>query len=193
MKWVLVPLGNPGKQYEKTRHNLGRYLLDHWIAQHVDSLMLVKKYSLGSLWSLNTNIRVLIPSTYMNLSGQCIKEAVRFGLSSEELIVLHDDKDLDLGVGRMRSDGSDGGHNGVKSIIEEMGTDCFNRLRLGIAPFSRPLDEFVLGSWSPAELIILDKTHISFNHCMSLLESPLDLSMIINQVNTKGFWSDPNI
>ena len=190
MTWVLVPLGNPGDEYVKTRHNLGRYLLDYWINQQPDSLMLIKNYSHGSLWKLNSNIRILLPATYMNLSGQCVKEAVRYGVSLEELMVLHDDKDLDLGVGRLRQEGSDGGHNGVRSIIEETGTDLFSRLRLGIAPFSRPLDEFVLGTWSPSEMKVVTGMHGAFNQFMRLLESPLELSKIINQVNTKGFWLD---
>jgi len=189
MTWVLVPLGNPGDQYVKTRHNLGRYLLDHWIQQK-GSLTLIKKYTHGSLWKLSTNISILVPATYMNLSGQCVKEIVRYGVDLKDLIVLHDDKDLDLGAGRLREEGSDGGHNGVKSIIEEMGTDVFNRLRLGIAPFSRPLDEFVLGSWSSSEMKVVEGMYDAFDQFMKLLESPLELAKIINQVNTKGFWGD---
>lgn len=71
-----------------------------------------------------------------------------------------------------------------------MGTDVFNRLRLGIAPFSRPLDEFVLGSWSSSEMKVVEGMYDAFDQFMKLLESHLELAKIINQVNTKGFWGD---
>jgi PTH1 family peptidyl-tRNA hydrolase len=126
----------------------------------------------------------------MNLSGQCIKEVIRYGISLQDLIILQDDKDLELGIGRLREEGSDGGHNGIKSIIEETGTDLFTRLRLGIAPFSRPLDQFVLGSWTPSEMETIRGMQESFNRFMKLIDSPIEIQKIINQVNTRGFWGE---
>ncbi len=142
--WTLVPLGNPGEPYATTRHNLGRLVVQRWMGQNARKAEVALRFQTGTLYRLQGPFQALVPGTYMNLSGQVVGEAVRAGFDPARLIVLYDDKDLPLGLGRFRLEGSAGGHNGVQSVIDHLGTQAFARLRLGIGPFLRPLHEFVL-------------------------------------------------
>lgn len=116
MIYTLVPLGNPGSKYVHTRHNVGRIVLD------------MIKDDVGKIESCE----VFIPDTFMNESGRAISEYLRYR-EGRELIVMYDDKDLAYGMFRISHDRGDGGHNGVKSIIESLGTKEFIRIRIGIA------------------------------------------------------------
>lgn len=114
MIYTLVPLGNPGVQYEKTRHNAARVVMSH-----LDEALIP--------------LEMFVPTTFMNESGRAIVEYLRYH-NARELVVMYDDKDLPLGRFRISYDRGDGGHNGVKSIIEHLGTPQFVRMRIGIAP-----------------------------------------------------------
>ncbi len=117
MTYILVPLGNPGNKYADTRHNAARVLLRS-IYPEVKAL---------------TDVEVFVPETFMNESGKAVADYMRYH-ESRELVVMYDDKDLAFGTFRISYDRGDGGHNGVKSIIEALGTKDFIRIRIGIAP-----------------------------------------------------------
>lgn len=115
--YTLIPLGNPGIKYARTRHNVARVLL----AMIKDDVMKL------------SSLEIMIPSTFMNESGVAVKEYLQYH-EGREIIVMYDDKDLPYGTFRISYDRGDGGHNGVKSIIEALGKKDFIRLRIGIAP-----------------------------------------------------------
>ena len=145
--WLIVGLGNPGKQYESTRHNMG------WLA--LDSLMEKENFKLNKLrfkaWTgiLEKNgnkILVMKPQTYMNLSGESVGEAARFyKVPADHVVVISDDVSLPVGKLRIRKGGSAGGHNGLKNIILHLGTDQFPRLRVGVG--EKPHPDYDMADW----------------------------------------------
>lgn len=153
-KFLIVGLGNPGSEYENTRHNIGFKVLDA-LAGASNIFFSPQRYA--SVAELKTKGRTLVlvkPNTYMNLSGK----AVRYWLDAEKipqenLLVVTDDLALPFGTLRMRTKGSDGGHNGLKNIIETIGNQQFTRIRFGIgSDFSQGKQiDYVLGQWAEAE------------------------------------------
>ncbi len=149
---LIVGLGNPGKEYEKTRHNAGFMAVD-FLADHLgfDSFKEAEKHKAeiteGELYG--ERVFLVKPQTYMNLSGQAVKSVMGFyKVKMEDLIVIYDDVDLPSGTLRIRPDGSAGGHKGIKSIIEHLGSQNFTRVRLGmhpVKPFKGALEDYVLG------------------------------------------------
>lgn len=150
VSWILVGLGNPGKQYESTRHNMG------WLA--LDSLMEMENFKLSKLrfkaWTgiLDKNgnkILVMKPQTYMNLSGESVGEAARFyKIPADHVLVISDDVSLPVGKLRIRGGGSAGGHNGLKNIIQHLGTDRFPRIKVGVGsprPGEHDMVDWVMG------------------------------------------------
>ena len=168
MDWLVVGLGNPGKKYEKTRHNAGAMVLNRIIERHRDEFGGGLKpnadfqalVAAGKL--AGAKVLLLFPQSYMNLSGGSVAKAASFyKLKPANVLVIFDDKDIPLGTLRLRPAGSSGGHNGVKSIIERLGTEEFPRLRVGTgtaASLSRQADaaDFVLKRPSKAEQETLD-------------------------------------
>ncbi len=187
-RWVLVPLGNPGDEYATTRHNLGRLMLQRWMDPHCQQPSRLRALPSGNLYDLGAPFLALVPATYMNLSGQACGEAVAAGCDPKRMILLHDDKDLPLGVGRFRLNGSAAGHNGLASVFERLGTQDIPRLRLGIGPFQRPLHEFVLGEWSEGEWRILDAMDAPFAKFMDRLGRAERLEELPGEVNAEAFW-----
>ncbi len=124
----------------------------------------------------------------MNLSGQVVGEAMASGLDPARLVVLYDDKDLPLGMGRFRLEGSAGGHNGVQSVIDHLGTQGFARLRLGIGPFTRPLHEFVLQEWTEDEWRRIEAMDGPFARFMERLGACRELPEGLGVVNSAAFW-----
>lgn len=154
---ILVGLGNPGASYEFTRHNVGFRVIDHLcFAWHVP---LKKKDSwesqVGSCKKFDEPVLLVKPHTFMNNSGWALRQILDYhGVAPKDLIVVSDEVSLDLGTLRLRSGGSGGGHNGLLSIIEELGTNEFPRLRVGIrsaALASKDLTPFVLGEFGAQE------------------------------------------
>ncbi|MFN7958178.1 MAG: aminoacyl-tRNA hydrolase [Holophagaceae bacterium] len=186
--WTLVPLGNPGPDYQDTRHNLGRLLLQRWMADRDLAPKASKRFPSGSLYPLTDQLQALVSATYMNLSGEVCAQAEAAGLYPRKLILLYDDKDLPLGLGRFRLDGSHGGHNGLRSVFDCLGTPDIARLRLGIGPFERPLVDFVLGRWTDSEWARIDGMDAPFARFLDLLSGTEDLGTLPNQVNPAGFW-----
>ncbi len=153
-KFVVVGLGNPGSRYALTRHNIGFLFLDEFLRKY-HSAQTTKK---GNYISYIVQVEGLVfnlirPLTFMNLSGQIF----RILQTQTPPLIVHDDLDLPLGKIRIRPDGSSGGHKGVKSIIESLGTDKVPRIRIGIGPKVGDAVNFVLGEFTNDELDIVKK------------------------------------
>lgn len=148
---LVVGLGNPGKDYQKTRHNIGFMVLDSM----VQDWKLEKKFH--ALVHKNTDVLFIKPQTFMNNSGEAVQAVMQFyKISVPELLVVFDDKDLPLGTIRFRTKGSSGGHNGVQSIIDHIGNTQFNRFKVGIAPITEDAKiddtaDYVLGKFTREE------------------------------------------
>ena len=145
--WLVVGLGNPGKEYEKTRHNAGFRALDilaDQLGAKVDKL----KYQ-GLYTQVNYNggkVFLLKPQTYMNLSGRSVLQlSAYFNIPPQRIIVMFDDISLEPGRLRVRANGSAGGHNGIKSIIQEVGSQEFPRVKIGVG--AKPHPNFELADW----------------------------------------------
>ncbi len=131
---VIIGLGNPGKQYEKTRHNAGFMVIDK-LSEEENINVKTSKFKALIGDGIIENVRVILmkPQTYMNLSGDAVREIMKFyNLDISDIIVISDDISLDVGKIRLRSKGSAGGHNGLKSIIAQAGSDGFARVKVGV-------------------------------------------------------------
>ena len=155
MQYLLAGLGNPGSEYERTRHNAGFRIVD--AAAHKWGAEWKPWQKLGEYAKVSvagTDVFLLKPHTYMNLSGQAVSSLARFyKITPERVIVCFDDVSLEVGKLRLRGNGSAGGQKGMKNIIELLGTDKIARLRLGIGPKPEKFDlvNFVLGKFSHDE------------------------------------------
>lgn len=153
-KFLIVGLGNIGEKYSNTRHNIGFKVLDHLIA---DEDVTFETLKLGDIATLKVKGRVLIllkPSTYMNLSGKAVKYWLdKEKIPTENLLVITDDLNLPFGTLRLKTKGSDGGHNGLKDIQDKLQTTKYNRFRFGISDaFSKGRQvDYVLGEWTDDE------------------------------------------
>lgn len=190
--WILVPLGNPGEEYVATRHNLGRLLLQRWLDPRGREPSRLRAFSTGNLYRLDEVRLALVPSTYMNHSGQVCAEAAAAGYAPSRMVLLQDDKDLPLGLGRFRLKGGAGGHRGLASVLECLGTEGIARLRLGIGPYRRPLDEFVLGEWAEEEWPLIDALEAPFAAFMAHLAQAASLEELPGVVNAESFWASPS-
>ncbi|MFD2611548.1 aminoacyl-tRNA hydrolase [Paenibacillus gansuensis] len=154
MKWI-VGLGNPGTQYEDTRHNVGFMALD-LLAERWNVKTWQSKFKglVGEANVSGSKVVLIKPMTYMNLSGESLRAFMDFHKADLlDLLVIYDDLDTELGKIRLRYQGSPGGHNGIKSIIQHTGTQVFNRIRIGI---SRPapgknIADYVLSNFGKSE------------------------------------------
>ena len=165
----LIGLGNPGKKYSKSRHNIGFLLLEN-LSKKYNSNFLLKdklKCSCSEFKIKDSTYRLFLPNTFMNDSGDAVKAIVDwYKINIDKIFVIVDDKDLPLGKIRFRKKGSSGGHNGLKSIIEKLQTQNFNRIRIGIGspPSIKGKNNFntishVLGNISSEEKSILEKVY----------------------------------
>jgi PTH1 family peptidyl-tRNA hydrolase len=155
---LAVGLGNPGSKYESTRHNLGRLVVERFADQREEKFKKetegAQTATLHSFFLDGSALRLAVLSTYMNESGAALNALLRFHkIPPAECLVVFDDFSIPFGTLRIRRSGSAGGHNGVKSIIETVGTEDFPRLRLGIGPVPEPMDpaDFVLQKFSREE------------------------------------------
>ena len=165
----IIGLGNPGKKYSQNRHNIGFLLLENLSKKYNSNFLLKDKLkSSCSEFKINeSTYRLFLPNTFMNNSGDAVRAIVDwYKIKLDQIFVIVDDKDLPLGKIRFRKKGSSGGHNGLKSIIEKLQTQNFNRIRIGIG--SPPLIEgtnnyntisHVLGNISLEEKSTLDKVY----------------------------------
>lgn len=174
---IFIGLGNPGKQYEKTRHNIGFEVIDKLAETWSITLDQAKHkgmYGIGTV--KGEKVLLLKPMTYMNLSGESISAVMNFyKLETSDMVVIYDDLDLPPGKIRLRQKGSAGGHNGIKSTIAHAGTQEFNRVRIGIGrPIGRmPVPDYVLGRFSQEEWVhVGEAVDKSAAACEAWLEKP---------------------
>ena len=158
--WLVVGLGNPGAKYEHTRHNMGFLTVDLLAEQEGQKLNKVKFKSAFNIFPFaGQRCLVMKPQTYMNLSGEAVREAVQFyKIPPERVLVIYDDVSLPVGKLRVRPTGSAGGHNGIKNIIAHLGTQDFPRIKIGTgapAGGGAEMIDWVIGVPSRAEREIL--------------------------------------
>lgn len=182
---LVAGLGNPGRKYLETRHNVGFMLLDRLATSQGESWAEEKKWHTQVFRS--GDAYYLKPQTFMNESGKAVAAVSKFyQLTPDQLLVVYDDVDLPLGSLRFRADGSAGGHNGIKSIISHLGTQAFPRLKVGIgrSEGAKKMIGHVLGKFETEEQEILEKT---LQEAQSALECALDrgLDTAMNQFNRK--------
>ncbi len=182
---LVAGLGNPGRKYLDTRHNVGFMALDRLVQPLAETWSVEKKWDAQILRS--GQVTYLKPQTYMNESGRAVAAVSKFyRISAEQVLIVHDDVDLPLGRLRFRADGSAGGHNGLKSIISHLGTQNFPRLKVGIGrnEGSKATIGHVLGKFDPDEAEKLEKT---LQEAVSALECALQrgLDAAMNQFNRK--------
>ena len=145
--WLIVGLGNPGEKYENTRHNVGFQVIDELAERQGKPVQRLKFKALTGLLTIGgEKALVMKPVTYMNLSGEAVRPAADFyKLPPERILVISDDVALAAGRLRIRAKGSAGGHNGLKSIIQHLGTDQFPRIRVGVG--EKPHPDYDLADW----------------------------------------------
>ena len=183
---LIVGLGNPGKQYDKTRHNIGFEVIDTLSERLGIPLNQSKHKGLYGVGHVRgEKVYLLKPLTYMNLSGESVRAVMDYyDIDLKDLIVIYDDLDLPVGKIRLRQKGSAGGHNGIKSIIAHVGSQEFNRIRVGI---NRPSDgtsitNYVLGRFTAEEQEILRDVVVKCSEaCESAFDQPF--LQVMNQFN----------
>lgn len=174
---MIIGLGNPGRQYEQTRHNIGFHVIDE-LANRLDAPAMQSKFN-GMYTVIHRpegKVMLVKPLTYMNLSGECVRPLVDYyDIDIDQIVVIYDDLDFAPGELRLRQKGSAGGHNGMKSLIAHLGTDKFNRVRMGIG---RPVggmkvSDYVLSSFSKEDIPLMEETiKKSADACEEWLKSP---------------------
>jgi PTH1 family peptidyl-tRNA hydrolase len=177
---LIAGLGNPGRAYEQTRHNVGFMLADMLADAHGIGFSRMEGCLAGTGAISGRDVVIAKPMAYMNRSGDAI-DALRseFSIPVESILVLYDDIDLPLGRIRLRRDGGSGGHRGVESIIERLGSRLFPRLRLGIGrPSQADAKDFVLSRFKEEETPILDEMLKRGAECVEgLIEKGIDYAM----------------
>ena len=160
--YIIVGLGNPGKKYENTRHNMGFLAVDLLAEKYGIKVNKLRFKALtGEGRIAGQKVLIMKPQTYMNLSGESVREIVYYYQidPEEELIVIYDDISLDVGQLRIRKKGSAGGHNGMKNIISHLGTEVFPRIKVGVGekPKKYDLADYVLSRFSKEERAIMEE------------------------------------
>ena len=184
---LIVGLGNPGKEYENTRHNIGFICIDHYVkTKKIDDF----KEKFNGLYTKflynNEQIILLKPLSYMNLSGTVVSKYVNYyKIKPNDILVIHDDLDMPTGKIKLKANSSSGGHNGIKNIIEELQTPYFNHLKIGISKDSRmEVKDYVLGKFKEEEIEILNNTIKTTDN---IIDDYLQLNFdkLMNKYNSK--------
>ena len=195
----IVGLGNPGKEYKDNRHNIGFLVLENFSKKYESNFTLKNKLKsrYSELKINNFTYRLFLPNTFMNKSGESVKAIVDwYKINLDQLFIIVDDLDLPIGKIRFRKKGGSGGHNGLKSIIENLQTQNFNRIRVGIGspktiqkPSNYNVISHVLGNISPEEKLILNKVFLKINKSLEELNTRKEDSIIseLNSGNTNKF------
>lgn len=185
---LVVGLGNIGKEYENTRHNMGFMLVDRYLKYRNINDKFKEKFNAMYIETTINNEKVMFikPMTYMNNSGLAVNAFSNFyKISSDDILVISDDLDLDLGKFRLRSNGSSGGHNGLKNIISNLGTDKFKRLRVGISNDKEDVTNYVLSKFSKKELNEIDNL---FDILVKVIDDyfVMNFTSLMSEYNRKG-------
>ncbi len=163
VSWLVVGLGNPGGQYENTRHNAGFLTADELARRGRFAIQRLKFKALTAAVEISgQGVLMMKPTTFMNLSGEAVGEAARFyKIPPDHVLVISDDVSLPLGKLRIRTGGSAGGHNGLKSIIQHLGADQFPRVKVGVGEKPHPdydMADWVLGKFQGEDKKVMDET-----------------------------------
>jgi PTH1 family peptidyl-tRNA hydrolase len=186
MKKLIVGLGNPGKKYANSKHNVGFMALDHYAT--------IKKIKFKSSIKFNAdiveyqNVILMKPKTYMNNSGYAVFKLVEYyGIKEENILVIFDDVDLPFAKLRLRYKGGSGGHNGIKSLLSYLSTDEFKRLRVGIEKSDKvELSDYVLSDFSKVEQKILFEELITISSIIDDFKDNFSFEEIMNKYNSRN-------
>ncbi len=185
---LIIGLGNPGQEYQNTRHNIGYMVIDEYLKNGKEVNWHQKfKSSYTTLNIASEKVIFVKPETYMNLSGEAIQEFVNFyKINNEDILVIQDDLDLSLGKYRLKINSSSGGHNGIKSIINSLGTDAFLRLKVGISKNSLiDTKDYVLSHFTPEELTTLTNIYPELNNIINDFIKNTNSQNLMNKYNQK--------
>ena len=179
---LIVGLGNPGKEYENTRHNIGFMTLDNYlgnISWKNDKNAYTYKTKIN-----NEDVLFIKPTTFMNLSGIAVSHYVNYyKIALKDILIIQDDLDLDLGATRLKISSSSGGHNGIKSIIEHLNTKDFLRLKVGISKPNNDIIDFVLSKFNKEELQELNNTFTKTNNIINDFINNENIERLMNKYN----------
>ena len=188
--YIIVGLGNPGRDYTNTRHNIGFDVIDA-LADVAGISVIEKKHKalIGKGVMDGQKVILVKPQTYMNLSGESVRDIIDYYKVDEEqeLIVVSDDTSLDVGSIRIRKKGSAGGHNGLKNIIAHLGHDTFMRIKMGVGekPKGYDLADYVLGHFSSTERKLMDEAAKTAVEAIRMMMAG-DVDKAMNQFNRKS-------
>ena len=189
MKFLIVGLGNPGNEYAHTRHNIGYDVVNAFVIKHEGLFKTDRLAYVSEIKWKGKKFICICPTTYMNLSGKAVKYWMdKESISEENILVIVDEVALPLNKLRIRPSGSDGGHNGLKSIHESLGTTHYPRLRFGIGNnYPRGMQaDYVLGKWLKEEETVVK---LKIDKAVEVIETfaTAGLTTAMNQVNNKEF------
>lgn len=188
MTKMIVGLGNPGSKYDNTRHNIGFMSVDSFMKENDNMFAENKNFKayITSIFSNGEKIYLIKPTTFMNNSGVAVRALLTyFNINIKDLVVIYDDLDMEVGKIRLREKGSAGGHNGIKSIISHLGTQEFNRIKIGIG---RPkvgvsVINHVLGKFSTDERIIIDTSLLKVDDAVNFYLQSNDFEETMRKYN----------
>jgi len=180
---LIVGLGNPGKKYQNSKHNIGFMALDSYAQLY--KMKLKKSIKFHGEYIKNDNVILLKPKTFMNNSGLSVRQiSDYYNINYEDILIIFDELNLPFSKIRLRKNGTAGGHNGIKSIIAHLGTDNFKRLRIGIdRNQGKEIKEDVLSDFSKIELKKLKDAFILTNNILDDFVSGIDFDQIMNSYN----------
>ncbi len=178
--WLIAGLGNPGRKYSKTRHNIGFMVLDEFADRYNIQFTDRKEYRIGKGLIEDKQILIVEPLLYMNLSGIAINNIFKkYPVRTQDMIVVHDDLDMETGKIRIRKTGSSGGHKGIESIINNTGTKDFIRIKIGIGRDpDMPAEKYVLSKFNKDEItIIKDSINKAVDAIVTIINEGIDRAM----------------
>ena len=183
---LIAGLGNPGAKYDRTKHNTGFMALDHYLKENGLTLDRDKFDGLYSKQKINgEDVILLEPQTYMNESGRSVAQIAKFfKIAPEDILIIHDDMDMPIAKIRIRAGGKSGGHNGIKSIIADLGTEKFNRLKIGIRhPQKQSVVSWVLTPFNPDQQKELEASFAKVDQIIDDFIAGKDAQYLMNRYN----------
>ena len=181
---IIVGLGNPGKEYEKTRHNCGFMVLEKYAKDK--KLDFKKKFNGEYCEYIVENEKILLvkPQTYMNLSGNCVIKYMKyFNIDMNDLLIIYDDMDFELGQYKIKKRGSSAGHNGIKSIIDSLGTEEISRIRIGISRTASNSKNYVLGKLNKKQTEVMSDVIDSICKIIDDYANNMDIDKLMEKYN----------